>query len=196
MLCKTPPDLLLSSVSQIPDVTSCSTREEMCQQIDAVYGAIVALLREVPDELLTAPAYPEGWTIAKNMKHIARTNRYFALWIAAPAWFLGLLGRPGKPDLRIEDLRATNRPVHYAYGNYQKGAPPRPELKKQLEEEMLTSAEALKQAIRRRTEDELDRFRGIFGGMTLRTFALFTVKHGAHHSGVVRVRLKPVVAAV
>lgn len=195
MLFKRPAPALLPFVSAIVEVHSCSTREEVLRQCDAVHEAIVRMLREMPDEYLTAPAYPEGWPAAKNIKHIARSNIYFSWYIGAPAWFLKLMGTAGKAR-RIEDMPATNRPLNFDYGSYQQAGTARPGLKESLIEDLQASAEKLKAAINQRSEEELDRFKGLFGGMDLRTFALFVIKHAAHHSGVVKTRLKSAAVAV
>ncbi|MCE9597935.1 MAG: DinB family protein [Spirochaetia bacterium] len=175
-------------MQSLPTVRSCSTREELVSHIDEVHAALCAFLREVPENLLFSQAEPEGWTVAKNMKHIASTNRLMKRWISLPVWFIKLRGKP-KPALRIEEVDATNRPNISDYGTYPEPTAVRPGAREKLVELMLNSADDLKKAIAKRSEEELDRLPGPFGGMNLRTFVLFGLKHGVHHAGVARARL-------
>ena len=161
----------------------------MIRQCDEVHRAIVDFLNEIPDELLSAPAYPEGWSAAKNMQHIIRSNRWFARYIGMPSWLFKLFGKPKKPNLKVEDLRATNCPRNFDYGSYPTPAAVKEGLKERLAADLLESARAMNKAIMKRTEEELDAFSGPFGGMSLRTFVFLAIKHSAHHTNVVKIRL-------
>ena len=118
MLSRHRPAPHLSFVSAIPEVVSCATIEEMCTQCDEVHAAIADMIREIPDELLNAAAYPEGWSASKNIKHIARSTRLFCKWIGGPDWLIALRGKVGENPTPLEKVRATNRPLNYDYGFY------------------------------------------------------------------------------
>ncbi|HNE23054.1 MAG TPA: hypothetical protein PLG78_07795, partial [Leptospiraceae bacterium] len=61
----------------MPDtaVRSVNNQQELLQQIDEITRAICQIFHDVPDEYLYSAANPDGWTVEKNMKHIASTNR-------------------------------------------------------------------------------------------------------------------------
>lgn len=174
-------------MQNLPVVRSCKTREELASHIDEIHAGLCAFLRDVPEELLFSPAEPEGWTVAKNIKHIASTNRLMSRWINLPNWIIKLRGKPRQQT--IEELLPTNRPNISNYGRYPQPTRVRPGAREQLAEGLLTSADRLKKAILKRSETELDSLAGAFGGMSLRAFVLFTLKHGVHHAGVARTRL-------
>lgn len=174
----------------LPQVHSCPTKDELLRHLDEVAHGVADVLREIPDEKLFSRGEPEGWSPAKNIKHVSNTNRLMARWIALPGFFLKLLGRPGKPTLRVEDMSATNRPGITNYGVYPPSAPVPPGKKEALIEEFLCSSEALKKAVSKRSEADLDSRKGAWGGMSLRVFALFAMKHSVHHIGVARARIE------
>jgi len=161
----------------------------MIQHVDEVHKGLSEFYRTIPDEILFAPAEPDGWTVAKNIKHITSTNRLLASWAGLPRWFIRLRGKPANPQMRIEDRSATNRPNIRNYGKYPKAQPVHPGAKESLIAELLASAEKLKAKLMTRSESDLDSLAGPFGGMSLRNAILFAMKHGVHHSGVVRARL-------
>ena len=165
----------------------------MNRQCDELYAAIAEFIREVPEDQLTVNAFPEGWSVAKNIRHINRSTRLFMRWTRAPRWLIALRGKAKNPG-RVEKLTATNRPPHYDYGTYQKRAPAPAGLRQQLIDELMAAADFYKQSLALRTEEELDSLMGLFGG-SLRTFSLFTLKHASHHVGVAKKRFQQVAAA-
>ncbi len=173
----------------LPVIRFSPDKEDLLRQIDEVHNAIIEFYRETPDDLLESPASPDGWSILKNMKHVASTNRYMAAWIRLPLFILKLRGCPSKPDITVEQLRETNRPNIKNYGRYEQHGKPDDALKLKILAEISASAEKLKIAVRRRTEEELTSLSGMFGGMNLRMFVHFVLKHNVHHTNVARSRL-------
>lgn len=173
----------------LPEVRDCPTREELCRHVDEVCEGVAALVKEVPPELMRSRAYPDGWSAEKNVQHVISNGRFVAKWIGLPAWFLRLFGSAPRPAKTAAELVATNRPGKRDYGWYEKGTPAGPEVYERLERGLRDTAAILKQSINRHSEEELDRLRGLFGGTSLRTFALFGLKHMVHHVGVARQRL-------
>lgn len=174
----------------LPTVVFSPTREDLLAQIDSVHEALVEFFREVPAEFLLSAGDPDGWSVAKNMGHIASTNRLMAHYIGMPTILLLLMGRPPREQPTVEDLRPTNRPHMHDYGCYHRGRSCRLPRRERALLAIANSAEALKRAVLRRTDEELDRFRGPFGGLSLRLFVHFVLKHNVHHANVVRTRLK------
>ncbi|MBL8021254.1 MAG: DinB family protein [Leptospirales bacterium] len=172
----------------LPTVRSCNTREDLANHIDEIHAGLCGFLRDVPEELLFSRAEPEGWTVAKNIQHIASTNRLMTRWINLPNWIIKLRGKP-RQNQRLEELQPTNRPNLSNYGKYPEPGRVRPGAREELEKVLLTSAAGLKKAILKRPEAELDNLPGLFGKMNLRSFVLFCLKHGVHHAGVARTRL-------
>ncbi|MBE7439277.1 MAG: DinB family protein [Spirochaetales bacterium] len=161
----------------------------MLEQIDSVNEAILRFLAEVPDELLAAPAYPEGWTVARNVKHALGFQKFTAFYLGLPSWLIRLLGRPRQPQKPIEKISATNREVA-EYGLYPSGHPLPVGLRTTLEREIQKTRSRLKEAVEKLSEEDLDSRKGVFGGMSLRTQVLFALKHAVHHIGVARARIE------
>lgn len=179
----------LFPMRSLPHVIFSDTREKLLGQIEDVHIAILEFFREVPDDLLLAPAEPEGWTALKNMKHIASTNRVMSFWIRMPAGILRIYGRPTEPQPRVEDLVPTNRPFVKDHGCYRMHCICEHSRVERIRNQIIRSTEILKRAVGRRSEEELDRLKGPFRGMSLRTFVHFVLKHNLYHTGVVRERL-------
>ena len=53
-----------------------------------------------------------------------------------------------------------------------------------------SSAHKMNKHISKRTDEELDNLRGLFGGMTMRTFIYFLLKHNVHHTNIVKLRVE------
>ncbi|MCB1192702.1 MAG: DinB family protein [Leptospiraceae bacterium] len=174
----------------LPTVHFSENKEDLIQQVRDVHNAIVEFYRSTPDEFFTTDPIPEGWSIKRNMKHVASSNKIFSVWIGAPRFFLKLFGKPKKnPPPPVEKIIPTNRLNITDYGKYSRKRHNTPEDREKLVREILASAEKVCQAIEKRTEEELDSFRSPFGGFSLRTFCHFLIKHNLHHTGVVRTRL-------
>ncbi|MBI3396672.1 MAG: DinB family protein [Spirochaetia bacterium] len=174
----------------MPVVKHSATKQELLQQIDDVHNAIMDFYRDVPDDIIMSSADPEGWSVVRNMKHVASTNKLMSRWVGMPGGLLKLLGRPKKPGLKVEDLVPTNRPNLREYGRYHTHEKSHPEVKARLLEKIAASVTRLKHAVDKRTEEELDIRRAPFGGMTLRMFVHFVLKHNIHHTNVARTRLE------
>jgi hypothetical protein len=169
-------------------VHSCKTKAEVLEQLEAAQKAIMDFYRSVPYEKLNCPGVPEGWSPARNMKHVISTNKFFGLWIGLPAWFLRLFGKPD-PRKTVEASSPTNRPGITDYGTYPGSYPAKPGQKEELLRQIDESGKKFGARIAGRTEEELDTLKGAFGGMSLRAFALFVLKHNMHHTGVAKQRL-------
>jgi uncharacterized damage-inducible protein DinB len=173
----------------LPIVIECKSKDEIIQQTMDVNRAIFNFYKEVPDNLLDSPAIPDGWSIKKNMKHVISTNNGLGrIWFSLPNFLLKLWFKPRIPQINIEKIDPTNRHGITDYGRYFPGRSHFEE-KEKLLSQILTSSEALCETINKRSEEELDSLPGPFGGMSLRTFAYFIMKHNLHHTGVVRTRL-------
>jgi len=110
--------------------------------------------------------------------------------IGLPSFLLRLFGKPKAKQPTIEELNPTNRNGITDYGRYERSNSFNSKAKEMLLSEIEISAVKLNKQIDKRTEEELDSFRVIFGGMSLRTFIYFLLKHNLHHTGVVRKRLE------
>lgn len=174
----------------LPTVRDCPTKPELLEHIREVHEGISAFVREIPPELLNGSAYPEGWTAARNVRHVAKTTRLVASWVGAPSWLMRLWGRPSKPNARASDLEPTNRPHMTDYGHYDRARAATPaELEKLIV--LLDSArDRLCRAVEKKSEEELDALPAFFGGTNVRLFVLFALKHMVHHVGVARSRLE------
>ncbi len=170
-------------------VRTVTNRDDLIKHIDEITAAVCQIFHEIPDEYLFSAAEPDGWSIEKNMKHIASTNRLMSRWIRMPRFLLALRGKP-KQGLKIESIPATNRPNIHEYGGYPHPGTVPVGRKAELIAEIEKSAETLKKAVLKRTDEELEKYQGMFGGMNLRVFTLFTLKHGLHHAGVVKARMR------
>ena len=176
-------------VKHFPEIETCENRAELIQTAQASLAALLEFLEEVPDEFLLAPAYPEGWTTAKNFMHSARTMRICASWIRAPRWLLSLRGGVQRPDMTPADVIVTNRPQSYEYGSYPEPGPAKPALRKKLVASLEQSTERLIAALNSKSDEDLKRLPGLFGGGNLLMFGVFAIKHGLHHINVSRIRL-------
>jgi len=173
----------------LPNVHSCETRAQLIDQIELINEAVLRFLAEVPDELLTARAYPEGWTVARNVKHALGFQKFTAFYLGLPSWLLRLPGKARQPQKPIEKISATNREPG-DYGLYPTGQPVPPGLRASLEAEIHKTRSRLKSAVEKLSEEDLDSRKGVFGGMSLRTQVLFALKHAIHHVGVARSRIE------
>lgn len=175
----------------LPTIYPCKNKEEISKQVIEVHKAIADFYKNIPIEYFTNDAMPEGWSVRRNMKHVISTNSSFGLWIGLPKFILKIWRRPIQKQPTIEQLEPTNRRGITNYGKYEKNATTYLEEQKQkLLQSIEASAEKVTRQISKRTEEELDEFAGLFGGMSLRTFCYFLMKHNVHHTNVVRLRLE------
>tara|TARA_Y100001937_G_scaffold12497_3_gene16120 strand:+ start:76040 stop:76597 length:558 start_codon:yes stop_codon:yes gene_type:complete len=177
-------------VRPLPEIHSTSTIQELQDQCDQVSHELTEFIREIPLEYLNASGYPEGWSPARNVRHISNTLSYLASYIGAPAWVIKARGAQKKKAPRIEDVRPTNRPPRYDYGTYHPGKPASPEQREKLIGRFQKALGKFKRALQNRTEEDMDIRKGAFGGMNLRLFAEFALKHAVFHLSVVRTRLQ------
>ncbi|HMV42061.1 MAG TPA: DinB family protein [Leptospiraceae bacterium] len=173
----------------LPTIYPCKNKEDLAKQVIEVHKSIAEFYRSIPDEYFSGDAIPEGWTVRRNMKHVISTNGSFGFWIGLPKFIFKIWRKPSAKQPTIEQLEPTNRRGITYYGKYEKNQANKEEKEKLLE---LINASAAKVAsqIQKRTEEELDQFAGVFGGMSLRTFCYFLMKHNVHHTNVVRLRLE------
>ncbi len=173
----------------LPTVHFSDNKEDLLKQVRYVHKEIVEFYKSTPDELFSTNPIPEGWSIKRNMKHVISSNKIFSIWIGAPRSFLKLFGKPKKATPSVDKIIPTNRLNITDYGKYSKNSPFPPGEKEKLIQGIFASAEKVCQAIEKRTDEELDSFCAPFGGVNLRTFCHFLLKHNIHHTGVVRTRL-------
>lgn len=114
-------------------------------------------------------------------------------YVGIPSWLLKLRGKvradAKSKSTRIEDLRPTNRPPRYDYGTYKPGKASKPEVRDKLVQALQKAFDKFHAALDKRQEQEMDERKGAFGGMHMRLFAEFVVKHAVFHLSVVRTRL-------
>ncbi len=177
-------------VQTLPTIYPCKTKEELCKQVLEVNQALVNFYKELPDDVFTGDAIPDGWSVRRNMKHVISTNNIFAKWFGLPTYILKLRGKPKAKQPTIEQLDPTNRHGITSYGKYQKNNSFNAQEKAKLLQLILVSAEKVIRQISKRAEEELDSLSGLFGGGSLRTFCYFLLKHNVHHTNVVRMRLE------
>jgi hypothetical protein len=176
-------------VKTLPILYPCKTKEELFKQVLDVNQAIADFYKSIPDDIFSGKAIPDGWTVKRNMKHVISTNANFGMWIGFPLFILKLRGKPKSKQPTIEQLDPTNRHGITNYGKYEKSNP-NPKEKEKLLLLIRSSAEKLNRQIAKRSEEELDTLSGLFGGMSMRTFCYFLLKHNLHHTNVVRLRLE------
>ncbi|MDX1956990.1 MAG: DinB family protein [Leptospiraceae bacterium] len=174
-----------------PVLYEVNSKEELLGQVNSVNDSLVEFYRKVPDSMLFSEAVPEGWTIAQNMNHIISTNKMFAFWFSLPNFILKLRGKPSKIQLKLEEIKPTNRAFILDYGSYEVSKTPKSnEAKKEkLLNEIIQSNQRLVLEIQKKSELELEEFSSLFGGMNLKVGVLFLLKHNIHHSNVAKLRL-------
>lgn len=173
----------------LPTVQFSRTVPELETQIRETHKSLADFYRSVPLDLFNADGKPEGWSPKRNLKHVTKTNNLILIWAKLPRWFIGLWPKPKNTD-SVEKLRPTNRPGLTEYGSYTKSDPFTEEERERMIEEMLLSSENVAKSVSKWSEEDLDRLPGLFGGVSLRMFYLFLLKHNLHHTNVVRIRLK------
>ncbi|MCB1137712.1 MAG: DinB family protein [Leptospiraceae bacterium] len=173
----------------LPEVHSTSTIPELVDQSDQIFQEVAAFIREIPLESLNVSGYPEGWSAAKNVRHVANTMSFLSSYLGAPSWLHKLRGQSKSKMPAIEEVRPTNRPPRYDYGTYNAGKPAPEALREELINKLQRAIEKFKKALQRRTEEEMDQRKGAFGGMNLRLFSEFMLKHTVFHLSVVRARI-------
>lgn len=178
------------SMRTLPKIAASGTKDELSVQIDTVHQAIADFYREIPEEMLFSEAEPEGWSPARNMKHVISTNRSLSIWISLPAFLIKLRGRPSKIQPGVDKISPTNRPGIIDYGKYPRPGKIDAKKKEEMLAEIIQSAEKVKKAMAKWSEEDLDRLSGLFGGYSLRTFVHFLLKHNLHHTNVVRARFE------
>ena len=104
----------------LPTVYPCKSKEELSKQVLDVNKALADFYKNLPDELFSSKAIPDGWSIKRNMKHVISTNASFGLWIGLPTFILKLRGKPNANQPIIEALDPTNRHGITNYGVYEK----------------------------------------------------------------------------
>ena len=174
----------------LPTVRDCDTKAALLLHIKEVHEGVRAFVRAIPLPLLNAPAYPDGWTAARNVQHSTKTTNMVSVWVALPRWLLKLFGRPKNPKARVANLRPTNRPNMTDYGRYEPAdAATESDVERLIA--LLDAAEKkVCRAVEKRSEEELENLSGMFGGTNLRLFVLFGMRHMTHHVGVARSRLE------
>lgn len=172
-----------------PTIVTCGTKAEILAQLAKTQESLIEFYKSVPADRWNSAGTPEGWSPARNAKHVASTYRFFGTWIGLPAWFLRLLGKPG-PQKPVEELSPTNRPGIKDYGFYRPGKPVPDAERSRLLSLIEETGQRFQQKIESRSEEELDTLKGAFGGMSLRVFSLFVLKHNIHHTNVARLRLE------
>ncbi len=176
-------------VQKLPTIYPCKTKEELFKQVLEVNQAIADFYKNIPDDIFASKAIPDGWSVRRNMKHVISTNANFGIWVGLPPFILKLWGKPKASQPTIEQLDPTSRHGITNYGKYEKSNP-NPKEKAKLLLLIQASAEKLNGQIAKRSEEELDTLSGLFGGMNMRTFCYFLLKHNVHHTNVVRLRLE------
>lgn len=176
-------------MANFPSVQTVNNKEELILEVKRIHEFLYEFYEGIPIEYFNGNAIPEGWTPRQNLKHLISSNKYFGLWIGAPRFLLSLLGKPKEGQIPIEKISATNRKGIKDYGKYRKDPNPNPRDKEELLKKFRVKIDYLVNQIESRTEDELEKFRAPFGGMNLKTFVFFILKHNLHHSQVVQLRL-------
>ncbi len=173
----------------LPTIYECKTKEELYKQVLDVHKAIADFYRSLPDDIFGCRAIPDGWSVRRNMKHVISTNFAFGVWVGLPSFILKIFGKPKAKQPTIEALDPTNRHGITNYGRYERTKSPNPKKKEMLLRLIEKSAHKLNKQISKRTEEELDLLKGMFGGMSMRTFIYFLLKHNVHHTHVVKLRI-------
>jgi hypothetical protein len=176
-------------VKELPELKDCKTKAEMIEQCDITCKAVLDFIDEVPEGYLRAKADPSGWTTEENLKHAATTLGIIASWVGAPTFILKLRGKPKIKTISLSKIPVTNRPTHYDYGSYPKPGKPAKHLKEKLKKLIVNKCEKWKAAVMKRTDEQLDSYSGFFSGVSLRLFAMFSLKHMLFHVGIARLRI-------
>ncbi|MBW7857876.1 MAG: hypothetical protein H3C43_06225 [Leptonema sp. (in: Bacteria)] len=177
-------------MTPLPTVVFSKTNAELIQQIGDIHNQLAAFYRSIPADRMMVDAEPRGWPAFKNIKHSASINKVFAFYVGLPVWLLRLRGKPRRPNVTLDILVPTNRPQITDHGSYPKGEPIDSNRLNTLLVELLRSSEKLKKSVETKTNEELDTLQSLFGGMTLRMFVHFLLKHNLYHASVVRYRIE------
>ena len=177
-------------MTQFPTIVYSESKEDLIKQYISVNDFLYKFYKETPLEYFNSKGFPEGWSIKRNLKHVISSNYSFGLWIGAPSFFLNLFGKIKKSHHSIEKINPTNRNGITDYGRYLKSENNSQKEKDKLLKQLNESCDHICRKIEKRTENELDEFRGFFLNINLKMFCLFVLKHNLHHSNVVNLRLK------
>jgi len=177
-------------MTQFPNVEYNENKEDLIKQYNLINDFLYEFYKSTPLEYFNSKGYPEGWSVKRNLKHVISSNYSFGKWIGAPSSFLKLFGKVRKPHLLVDKIKPTNRNGITDYGRYLKSENNKQEEKDKLLQQLNESNAYICGKINKRTEDELNEFRGFFLNNNLKMFCLFVLKHNLHHSNVVNLRLK------
>ncbi len=177
-------------MTHFPTVTYSETKQDLINQFYSIHTFLYEFYKETPLEFFNSKGYPDGWSIKRNLKHVISSNYSFGIWIGAPSFFLKLFGKIKHSHRFVDKINATNRNGITDYGKYFKSESNQQSEKDELLKQLQESCEHICKKIDKRSEQELNEFRGFFLNMSLKMFCLFVLKHNLHHSNVVNLRLK------
>lgn len=177
-------------MKNLPTIYQSKTKEELLKQVLDVHQAIAEFYRSIPEGYFESNAIPDGWSVRRNMKHVIGTNKAFGFFIGLPTFLLKILGKPKAKQPTVDQIDPTNRHGITNYGRYEKTNSANSLKKEKLLRSIQSSAIYINKQIGKRTEEELDTLSGLFGGMSIRTFIHFLLKHNVHHTNVVKLRME------
>ncbi|MBE7412444.1 MAG: hypothetical protein L6Q54_07970 [Leptospiraceae bacterium] len=174
--------------NSLPEIHSCSNKEDLLKQIIDSHQALVNFYKEIPSTIFQDGAIPDGWSVKKNMKHVISSTNLFTLYLKLPKFFMKIFGKPKKNQKPIEEVVPTNRPNIKDFGKYTTAEIYKPREKEKIIQGILDSAEKLKKSVEKFSENELNNL-SVFLGISLRNFILIVLKHNIYHVNVARTRL-------
>ncbi len=175
----------------LPVIYLCKTKEELLKQFNEVNRSLIQFYKDIPEEFYSHKAIPDGWTVERNIKHSISTNKIFTFWMSLPKFFLKLVGKPRTQIIDLSEIDPTNRHGISSYGKYEKtDKKSNPQKKETLLKDLEIAIQKLILEVNKKSEEELDNFKGPLGGMSFRAILYFLLKHDVHHAFVVRKRLE------
>lgn len=177
-------------MTPLPTVIYSKTKAELIHQIQDIHNQLISFYRSIPADRMIIDAEPRGWPAFKNIKHSTSINKVFAFYVGLPVWLLRLRGKPRRPNLTLDTLVPTNRPQITDHGTYPKGAVIQSKRLDETLSSLLKSSNRLIKSVETKSEDQLDSLQSLFGGMNLRMFVHFLLKHNVYHASVVRYRIE------
>ena len=174
----------------LPKLKACNTKLELIEEIQRVHKELIDYYLQIPAEYYFAKSIPDGWTVIRNIKHIASTTMLFNFLLKIPKPIKRLFGKPKTSLIDIDKLIVSNRPLMYDYGKYIKISKYNKSIDKTKYTDLIQiSSDKLIKTIETYSDNELDTIKGALGAMNTKSVLHFLLKHNIHHTNVTRQRI-------
>jgi uncharacterized damage-inducible protein DinB len=174
----------------LPKLQLCNTKVELISEMQRIHKELINYYLQIPEEYYFAKSIPDGWTVIRNIKHLASTTYLFNLLLKIPKPIKKLFGKPRSKPIDLDRLVVSNRPLMHDYGKYIKINREVKNLDKTKYTDLIqNSVNKLVSTIETYTDEELDNIKGALGSMSTKDILHFLMKHNIHHTNVTRQRI-------